>query len=133
MYLFCDSWIHVITFYLGHVCVVLCANALVLAHLVCILVRTNQNKLEVNSNRKTVTRNVIQFQLVVTSLFEIEILSFTHRYKGYKILYDFGSQSFPGILSEVGLNSKLGQTVWSIQNWHLIQISVTITPTSLVR
>jgi hypothetical protein len=31
MYFFCNSRIHVITLYLGHVCVVLCINALVLA------------------------------------------------------------------------------------------------------
>jgi hypothetical protein len=36
-----------------------------------------ENKLEVNSNWKTVTRNVTQLQLAITSLFEIKILSFT--------------------------------------------------------
>jgi hypothetical protein len=35
-------------------------------------------KLGVKSNKKTVTRNVTQLQLTITSLFEIEILSFTH-------------------------------------------------------
>jgi hypothetical protein len=32
MYLFCNSIIHIITLYLGHVHVVLCVNASVLAH-----------------------------------------------------------------------------------------------------
>jgi hypothetical protein len=36
-----------------------------------------ENKLEVNSNRKTVTRNATQLQLVVTSLSEIRIQSST--------------------------------------------------------
>jgi hypothetical protein len=31
MYFFCNSRIHVITLYLGHVCVILCVNASVLA------------------------------------------------------------------------------------------------------
>jgi hypothetical protein len=31
MYFFCDSRTHVITLFLGHVCVVLCINASVLA------------------------------------------------------------------------------------------------------
>jgi hypothetical protein len=43
-------------------------------------------KLEVNPNPKTVTRNATQLQPVVTSLFDVEILSFTQHYKGYKIL-----------------------------------------------
>jgi hypothetical protein len=36
-----------------------------------------ENKLEVNSNRKTVTRRATQLQLVVTSLSEIRIQSST--------------------------------------------------------
>jgi hypothetical protein len=43
-------------------------------------------KLEVNPNKKIVTHNATQIQLVVTSLFHIEILRFTHRWKGYKVL-----------------------------------------------
>jgi hypothetical protein len=38
-----------------------------------------ENKIEVNSNRKTVTRNATQLQQAVTSLSEIEILRSTHR------------------------------------------------------
>jgi hypothetical protein len=38
-----------------------------------------ENKLEVNSNRKTVTRNATQLQLAVTSLSEIKILHSTRR------------------------------------------------------
>jgi predicted YcjX-like family ATPase len=38
-----------------------------------------ENKLEVNSNWKTVTRNAIQLKLAVTFLSEIEILRSTHR------------------------------------------------------
>jgi hypothetical protein len=38
-----------------------------------------ENKLEVNSNRKTLTCNAAQLQLVVTSLAKVEILSSTHR------------------------------------------------------
>jgi hypothetical protein len=47
-----------------------------------------------------------QIQLAVTFLSDIEILSFTHCYKGYKILWDFGIQCFPRIRLEVGLKSK---------------------------
>jgi hypothetical protein len=38
-----------------------------------------ENKLEVNSNRKTITRNATQIQPVVTCLSEIKILRSTHR------------------------------------------------------
>jgi hypothetical protein len=38
-----------------------------------------ENKLEVNSNRKTETCNATQLQLAVTSLAKAEILSSTHR------------------------------------------------------
>jgi hypothetical protein len=39
-----------------------------------------ENKIEVNSNwKKTITRNIAQIQPVVTSLSEIEILSFIYR------------------------------------------------------
>jgi hypothetical protein len=38
-----------------------------------------ENKLEVNSNQKTVTCNATQLQLTVTSLAEVEILSSTQR------------------------------------------------------
>jgi hypothetical protein len=38
-----------------------------------------ENKLEVNSNRKNVTHNVAQFQLAVTFLAKVKILSYTHR------------------------------------------------------
>jgi hypothetical protein len=38
-----------------------------------------ENKLKVNSNQKIVTYNVTQVQSDVTSLFDIEILSSTHR------------------------------------------------------
>jgi hypothetical protein len=38
-----------------------------------------ENKLEVNSNQKTITRNGIQLQLAVTSLSEIEIPCSTNR------------------------------------------------------
>jgi hypothetical protein len=41
--------------------------------------KQTKNKLEVNSNWKIVPHNDTQLQLAVTSLFEIEILSFTHR------------------------------------------------------
>jgi hypothetical protein len=37
-----------------------------------------ENKLKVNSNRKTITHNIAQIQRDVTSLFETEILSFTN-------------------------------------------------------
>jgi hypothetical protein len=39
-----------------------------------------EEQIEVNSNwKKTITRNIAQIQPVVTSLSEIEILSFIHR------------------------------------------------------
>jgi hypothetical protein len=52
--------------------------------------KSKLKKLEVNSNQKSVTHNVTQIQLAVTSLSEIEILRSTHRCKGYEIIYDFG-------------------------------------------
>jgi hypothetical protein len=48
--------------------------------------KSKLKKLEVNSNQKSVTRNVTQIQLAVTSLSEIEILRSTHRCKGYEII-----------------------------------------------
>jgi hypothetical protein len=70
-----------------------------------------ENKIEVNSNRKTVTRNGTQLQPAITFLFEIEILCSTHRWKGYEILQDFGIQGFPIFHLEVGLKSKVVQAV----------------------
>jgi hypothetical protein len=43
------------------------------------LERQIENKFEVNSNHKTVTRNATQFQPAVTFLSEIKILRSTHR------------------------------------------------------
>jgi PIN domain nuclease of toxin-antitoxin system len=40
--------------------------------------KNKPKKLELNSNKKIVTRNVTQLQLAVISLFEIKILSSTH-------------------------------------------------------
>jgi hypothetical protein len=38
----------------------------------------NENKLEVNSNRKIITRNATKHQLVITFLFDVEILRSSH-------------------------------------------------------
>jgi hypothetical protein len=48
--------------------------------------KNKSKKLEDNSNPKIVTHNATQLQLAVTSVSEIKIQSFTHRYKDYKIL-----------------------------------------------
>jgi PIN domain nuclease of toxin-antitoxin system len=41
--------------------------------------KNKPKRLEVNSNKKTITYNVTQIQLAVISLFEIKILRSTHR------------------------------------------------------
>jgi hypothetical protein len=60
------------------ICICMCMNELNLVK--------QTKKLEVNSSKKTVIHNATQFQLAVISLFKIEILSFTNRQGGYKIL-----------------------------------------------
>jgi hypothetical protein len=77
----------------------------------------NQRNLESSQNKKTVSCNVTQLQLVITSSFEIEILSSTPCLKGYKILQDFGVQSSSKFPLEVALKSKLVQVARSVQNW----------------
>jgi hypothetical protein len=57
-----------------------------------------------------------QIQQAVTFLSEIKILSFSLRLKGSKIIWDFGIQGFPRIRLELGLKSKVVQTVRSDQN-----------------
>jgi hypothetical protein len=71
--------------------------------------KNKPKKLEVNSNKKIVTHNATRLQLAVTSLCEVEILSSIHRKKGYKILYDFGIQSFPRVSLELGLKFRFVQ------------------------
>jgi hypothetical protein len=44
-----------------------------------------ETNLKLTQTGKNVTRNITQLQPAVTSLFETEILSSTHRLKGYKI------------------------------------------------
>jgi hypothetical protein len=52
------------------ICICMCMNELNFEN------KLNQCKL--TTNKKTVKHKVTQFQLVVTSLFEVKILSFTH-------------------------------------------------------
>jgi hypothetical protein len=62
-------------------------------------------------NKRELTHNATQFQLTVTSSCEVEILSSTHRYKDYKILYDFGIQSSHRFPLELGLKFRIVQIV----------------------
>jgi hypothetical protein len=52
-------------------CICMCRNELNFEN--------KSKKLEVNLNPKIVTHNATQLQLAITSLFEVQILSFTHR------------------------------------------------------
>jgi hypothetical protein len=57
------------TYYM--ICICMCMNELNFEN------KLNQRKLTLN--KKTVKHKVTQFHLVITSLFEAKILSFTHR------------------------------------------------------
>jgi hypothetical protein len=87
-----------------------------------------ENKLEVNPNRENETRNVTPTSTGRNFLIRDRNPAFYPPLERWQNSLGFWYSSFPRFHLEVGLKFKFILTVRSVQNWHLPQLSVTITP-----